>query len=174
MKKSDIKVQPEYFERYINLLEDMRLSEAMDKYGKNLFENDKEKLISAGDKVYAPGKWTVKDILQHLIDTERIFNYRALRFARNDNTILPGFEQDDYAKVSNANKRSLDELLNELEAVRRASIILFESFDDEMLLREGICFDKNISVLAIGFVIAGHTLHHVNVIKEKYLTLINY
>ncbi len=119
MKKSDIKEMPDYFDRYINLLEDMRLSEAMDKYGKNLFDKNKEKLRKVGDKVYAPGKWTVKDILQHLIDTERIFNYRAFTFARNDKTELPGFEENDYAVQTTAGKRSLDELLMEFENVRK-------------------------------------------------------
>lgn len=171
MKKSDIKEKPKYFDRYINLLEDMRLSEAMDKYGKNLFEKDKEKLNKIGDKVYSPGKWTIKDILQHLIDTERIFNYRALTIARNDKLEIPGFEENDYAVETTADKRSLDELLSEYENLRKSTIDLFNSFDENLLMRSGICNDSNISVLAIGFVIAGHAFHHSKIIEERYFPL---
>ncbi|MEO8664672.1 MAG: DinB family protein [Ignavibacteria bacterium] len=172
MKKSDIKVLPEYYIRYINEIEDIELSEALIMFGENLLINDKEKLISIGDKVYEPGKWTVKDIIQHLIDAERIFVYRALRFARNDKTALPGFEENEYAPEAKADKRSIDDLLTEFQILRRSTLHLFESFDNEVLQREGVSTGVNISVLSIGFVIAGHTLHHSNVIREKYFPLI--
>ena len=172
MTKSEISFMPEYFDRYINLVEDIELKEALNKYGPEMFLKEKINLENIGDRVYAAGKWTVKDILQHLIDTERIFNYRALRFARNDKTILPGFDENIYADVSDANNRSLDDLLNEYVAVRQSAIALFGSFDKKMLNSEGVCFDKNISVLSIGFVLAGHPLHHLNVIKERYYPLI--
>jgi len=118
---------------------------------------------------YAEGKWTIKEILVHIIDDERIYAYRALCFARNDKTELPGFEQDDYALFSNANERSIENILNEYEAVRNATITLFESFDEAALLRKGIANKNKATVRALGYHLAGHELHHINIIKEKYL-----
>lgn len=118
---------------------------------------------------YAEGKWTIKEILAHLIDDERIYAYRALRFARNDQTELPGFEQDAYAVESGANERSLDELLEEIAAVRKSTIALFNSFDDRVLTRHGVASGNVMSVRAIAYHIAGHELRHLNMIKERYL-----
>ena len=172
MKKISITVLPEFYDRYINETDDLDLSETLESYSVNLIIEDKDKLISLGNKVYETGKWTVKDILQHLIDCERIFCYRALRISRNDKTPLPGFEENEYIPEAKTDRRTIDELIFELDSVRKTVILLFNSFDDEMLLRAGMCSGKNISVLAIGFTIAGHMLHHVNVIKEKYNTLL--
>jgi hypothetical protein len=171
MKKSEIKVLPEYYDTYINKVEDIELKEALNNFGPNLLEVEKGNLISIGDKVYAPGKWTIKEIMQHLIDSERVFNYRALCFARNDKTELPGYEENDYAVESNANVRSIEDLLNEFTNLRKSTIDLFSSFDEAMLMKEGFCFSKNVSVLALGFIMAGHTQHHFNVMKEKYFNL---
>jgi len=171
MKKSAINPMPEFFDRYINLVEDIDIHEAMKKYAFKLNGEDVESLKRLGDKTYAPDKWTVKDILQHMIDTERIQAYRALRFARNDQSILPGFDEQVYGAEANASKRSVVDLLDELIYVRQSNILLFRSFDNTMLLREGICFKVTISVLALGFVIVGHGIHHMNVIKEKYYPL---
>lgn len=118
---------------------------------------------------YAEGKWTIKEIMAHLIDDERIYVYRALRFARNDQTELPGFEQDDYAVESGANERSLDNLLEEFAAVRRSTIALFNSFDDRVLTRSGVASGNVMSVRAIAYHLAGHELRHMNMIKERYL-----
>lgn len=171
MKKSEIVTMPEYFDSYINLVDDINLNEALNTYGPDMFQKEKNNFEQVGDRIYSPGKWTIKDIIQHLIDTERIFAYRALRFARNDDTVLPGFDENYYGNVSQTNDRKLDDLLYEFNCVRLSSIALFNSFNNEMLQRSGICFDKNISVLAIGFVLAGHPLHHFNVIKERYYHL---
>lgn len=171
MKQSDIKSMPEYFDRYIKSVEDIELTDALSKYSVKLFYPYLEKLTETGNKTYAPGKWTVKDILQHLIDSERVFCYRALRFARNDKTELPGYDENKFASEALADLRTLEDMLKEMDSVRKSSIELFGSFSDKMLMRDGICFNKNISVLAIGFVIAGHTFHHFNFIKENYLTL---
>ncbi len=173
MKKSDLKILPEHYGMYINEVDDVELSEALIKYGEDLLINDKEKLIRLGDKAYAPEKWSVKDIIQHLIDAERIFDYRALRFARNDKTVLPGFEENEYVPQANANKRSISDLLNEFRALRSSTLDLFESFDREMLEKEGVSTGVDISVLSIGFAIAGHTYHHVKVIREKYFPLLD-
>ncbi len=171
MKKSDIKKMPVYYDRYINLLNDIDLTEALKQYGPNLLTEIRQSLIRTGDKVYSPGKWTVKEIIQHLIDSERVFTYRSLRFARNDKTELPGYDENAFAAESNAGKRDLDDMLTEFELVRKTTLCLFESFDENMLNRDGVCSNKKISVLALGFVMAGHVLHHVNVIREKYISL---
>lgn len=121
------------------------------------------------DYRYAEGKWTIKDILQHLIDAERVFAYRALCFARNDKTELPGFEEDDYVIEANANKRSIQDLLTELLIVRQSSLALFKSFNDEQLMRIGTASNNPMSVRALGFIIIGHQNHHQRVFEERYL-----
>lgn len=118
---------------------------------------------------YAPGKWTVKEVLAHVVDDERIYAYRALRFARNDETELPGFEQDAYALHSGANRRTVDSLLREFAAVRRSTVALFDSFDEEALARSGVADGKRSTVRALVYHIAGHELRHFNIIKERYL-----
>ncbi len=172
MKRSDIKTMPATPSTYIQEVDDIEVLEALEKYGKKFILSERDKLLQVGDKVYAPGKWTVRDIIQHLIDTERVFSYRAMRYARNDKTLLPGFEENDYAVTAEASKRSLDDLLNEFCTVRESTVRLFKSFTDEMLMREGKIPSGDISVLAIGFTITGHTIHHFSILKEKYYPLI--
>jgi len=121
------------------------------------------------DYSYAKGKWTIKDIIQHLIDSERIFSYRALRFARNDNTELPGFDENLYASTANGSERKLQEMLTELALVRQSTIMLFRSFSPDDLLKAGIASGNNVSVRALGFIIIGHQNHHIKVFKERYL-----
>ncbi|TDE49114.1 DinB family protein [Flavobacterium sp. GT3P67] len=118
---------------------------------------------------YAEGKWTIKDITQHLIDAERIFAYRSLRISRNDKTPLPGFEENDYVENTNANERSIQDLLTEFSAVRQSTILLYKSFSDEQLKRIGVASNKEISVRALGFVTIGHQKHHQKVFQERYL-----
>lgn len=125
----------------------------------------KEKLLHR----YAPGKWTIKEILAHIVDDERIYSYRALRFARNDRTELPGFDQDEYARYSGANGRDLEGILNEFAAVRHSTITLFNSFSDDALLRSGIASGNIMSVRAAAYHIAGHEMRHLNIIRERYL-----
>ncbi|MGI9544207.1 MAG: DinB family protein [Cyclobacteriaceae bacterium] len=121
------------------------------------------------DYRYAEGKWSIKEVISHLADSERIFVNRALRFARNDTTPLPGFEQNDYVPQSNASQRSLTDIVNEFAAIRSATIPLFQSFTKEMWNRSGIASGGEITVRAIGFVIAGHEQHHQNILEERYL-----
>jgi uncharacterized damage-inducible protein DinB len=118
---------------------------------------------------YAEGKWTIKEILVHITDDERIYAYRSLRFARKDSTELPGFEQEEYAANSGANGRSIESILHEFETVRKSTISLFENFTEEMFTRSGIANGYNVSVRALGYHIAGHEKHHINIIKERYL-----
>ena len=118
---------------------------------------------------YEEGKWTPKEVLQHLMDTERVFSYRALRFARNDKTALVGFEQDDFVLHSDANDRTLDSLLTEYNAVREATISFYSGLTDEVLPKVGTASGSNLSVRAAGFITAGHDLHHIQIIQERYL-----
>ncbi|WP_309642301.1 DinB family protein [Flavobacterium sp.] len=122
------------------------------------------------DYRYAEGKWTIKDILLHLIDAERIFAYRALRFARKDATPLASFDENIYVDVAHANNRSIQDLLTELAVVRQATLSLFKSFSDENLMQVGIASNNPMSVRALGFVIIGHQNHHQRVFEERYLS----
>lgn len=124
----------------------------------------KEKLMYR----YAADKWMIKEVLVHIIDDERIYAYRALRFARNDQTELPGFEQDDYARYSNANERSLKSILQEYAAVRKATIALFANLSEDAFMRTGVANNHSVSVRALAYHIAGHELHHLNLIKQRY------
>jgi hypothetical protein len=117
---------------------------------------------------YAPGKWNIKEVLVHIMDTERIFAYRALRIARNDKTPLPGYEQDDYVPASNASGRTITDIIEEYDAVRKATLTLFHSFSEEDFTKTGIANNHAVSVRALAYQIAGHELHHLNVIKERY------
>lgn len=121
------------------------------------------------DYAYATGKWTIKDILLHIIDTERIFAYRVLRIARNDATPMVGFDQDDYVDAGHAKDRTLESLIKEYSAVRQATISLFDSFSDNTLKLLGEASGSNISVRAIGYIITGHENHHNQIIKDRYL-----
>ena len=171
MKPSDL--QPEefagHFATYINqvsseytLIEELEIS--VHRFIKFVQHIPMDKF----DYRYAEGKWIIKDIIQHLIDAERIFGYRALRFARNDKTELPGFEENDYVDYANANKRSIQDLLSELAVVRQATLSLFKSFSNEELVRIGIASNKPMSVRALGFIIIGHQNHHQRVFEERY------
>jgi hypothetical protein len=122
-----------------------------------------------GDFAYAPGKWTIKEVLGHIIDTERIMAYRALRIARNDNTAIPGFDQDDYVMHSRYEARSLASLADEFEAVRKSNLFLFDSFSNDELLRLGTASEKTVSVRALGYIIVGHIKHHARILEERYL-----
>jgi uncharacterized damage-inducible protein DinB len=118
---------------------------------------------------YAPGKWSIKELMVHVIDSERIFTYRALCIARGDQSPLPGFEQNDYVPLSKATERSADSIIREYQAVRNATVELFTHFDDEMLARMGTASGMPVSALALGFIVAGHELHHLSILKERYL-----
>ncbi len=121
------------------------------------------------DYRYAPDKWTIKDILQHIIDAERVFCYRALCFARKDATNFPGFDENEYALQTDANSRSIIDLLTELSALRQATILLFKTFSEEKLLQSGMANNNIMSVRALGFVVIGHQNHHQRVFEERYL-----
>lgn len=158
-----------YYATYIAKATHQNIVEGLEQ-GKNDFKNfvstiPEEKWTFA----YDTGKWTVVEVLQHLIDSERIFAYRALRFARNDKTPLMGFEQDDYVPNSNANTYSISEVRADFEAVRNSSITLYKGFTPEMLSRIGEASNSPMSARALGYILMGHQIHHFEVIKERYL-----
>lgn len=172
MLKSQITQLPEYFDRYISYVPELDVINALEKYGIDYLHKEKETFRELGHQVYSPGKWTLRDILQHIIDTERVFSYRALRFARNDSTSLPGFDENLFAANAHASARKLDDLLDEFDLVRQSTIALYKSFNDDILQQEGFVFKSNISVLALGFTMVGHVIHHMEVIRERYYPLI--
>lgn len=118
---------------------------------------------------YAPGKWTIREMLGHMIDAERIFDHRALVIAREDPTPLPAFDEDKYALASRSDSRTLSELLAEMEIVRKSTIALFSSFDAQALSRRGIANNFEISVRTLAFIAAGHERHHVDILRTRYL-----
>jgi hypothetical protein len=121
------------------------------------------------DYRYAPAKWTVKEVVGHLVDTEWVFTYRALRFARSDGTPLPGMDQDQFMAEANFEDRSLQSLVDEFRNLRSANLSLFESFDEGILDKTGMASDCTFTVRAILYIIAGHQIHHINILKERYL-----
>ena len=122
-----------------------------------------------GDYRYEDGKWSIKEVVGHVIDAERMFGYRAHCFARQDPARLPSFDQDDYAKNSNASERTLAELVDELRAVRASNVALFRGLTDTMWLKRGVGSGCEFTVRALAYIIVGHELHHRRVIEERYL-----
>lgn len=119
---------------------------------------------------YAPGKWSIKEVLAHMIDCERIFQYRALRIARNDKTPLPPFEENDYAPQSFADERGYEDIMDEYEAVRMSTLTLFHGLTDVAATRSTMVNNQEVTVRAIAYMIAGHELHHINILRERYLS----
>jgi uncharacterized damage-inducible protein DinB len=160
-----------YFEQYLKLVLNQEKSIGYWLYRSQKYFDETLRVLpeEKGNFVYATGKWTLKELIQHIVDTERIFCYRALSFARNDNTELPGFDQDIFIDFCNANSRDYYDLLDEMQTLRKSTIQLFESFTDEALLRKGVASNNKISVRALGYLFSGHQMHHLNVVKERYL-----
>jgi uncharacterized damage-inducible protein DinB len=154
---------------YIQALENVELFEELEISLHTFIKFVQNIPLDKFDYSYAEGKWTIKEIIQHVIDTERIFAYRALRISRNDKTPLPGFEENEYAVNTDAKKRSIQDLLTEFSAVRHSNLLMFKSFSDEQLARIGTASENTISVRAIGFIIIGHQKHHQKVFEERYL-----
>lgn len=171
MKASDLNPgeYSSYFGTYISQSGDKELVPSLEKglaAMRLFYESIPEEKM---EQAYAEGKWTIKELLLHIIDAERVFAYRALRFARGDKTDLPGFEQDDYVMTSEANSRSKESLIDEYKAVRSSTIALFKSFNDKMIREIGSANNIPTSAAAMGFVILGHENHHVKIIQERYL-----
>jgi hypothetical protein len=160
---------PSFYHRYIKAVPETELLPALQHASDVLWAviND-----LPGDRHvfrYAEDKWTVKEVVQHVVDAERVFSYRALRFGRNDDTPLPGFDEDRYTPEARCNMRGLHAIMREHDAVRQASIELFKSLDDIALQRFGLANNNRISVRGLGWVIAGHAQHHARILRERYL-----
>jgi len=159
----------EYYHKYINLAINDDLKTALEKHQTELSSFLKDIPKKKWNYRYAEGKWSIKEVVQHIIDAERVFTYRALCFARKDQTPLPSFDENIFAANSKAEDRSKKELLKELRTVQDSSAQLFGSFDEEQLNQSGIASDKPTYVKGIAYIVVGHSLHHKNILEERYL-----
>jgi hypothetical protein len=163
---------PQYFDRYINLVDDVELTRAFDQSVRQLDTLDRRLLTRLDKKRYAPGKWTVKESLQHVIDWERILSYRTLLFARKEGSVPQSVDGDLLAANMKADRRTIDVLVDELKVTRLSTRAMFEGFDDEALQYTGTNWKYEVPVLAMGFTIVGHQIHHLRIIEEKYYPLL--
>lgn len=167
MNKPESDEYAEYYGKYVSRVDGdvLPILDAQPAELRSMFEGIPEK---KGTYAYESGKWTLKEVLSHLIDCERVFAYRMLRIARGDKTPIEGFEQDDYIATSNANDRSFADLLDEFDLQRRSNILFIRNLSDEAGRRLGTASDSTVSARAIVYMLAGHVLHHVAVLKERY------
>ena len=158
-----------YYEKYISLIEEGELLNALERQPSELRSLlnglDEEK----GKYAYADGKWSIKEVLSHLVDGERIFGYRVLRISRGDETPIEGFEQDGYIENSHANERSFEDLLEELSLQRNANLRMLKNLREDGWKRLGTASQSPVSVRALAFIMAGHVRHHINILKAQYL-----
>lgn len=169
MIRPDLTSVPPFYQGYVNHVKDQDLMDALISSNQVMLQVVRAILESQGTYRYAEGKWSIKELLCHVIDAERIFAYRALRFARNDKTPLAGFEENDYAPQANANGRTIKQIADEMERLRATTIDLYSSFTGDMLLRVGAANNTSISVLNLGYIVAGHETHHRIVLEQRYL-----
>jgi uncharacterized damage-inducible protein DinB len=158
-----------YYEKYVSLVPTGDITETLQTQSAETLALLRSVPEESASSRYEPGKWSVKEVVGHVIDTERIFAYRALRFARGDQTPLPGYEQDDYVRAANFDARTLAALADDFERVRAATLALLRSLDAEAWQRRGTANDNEVSVRALAHIIAGHELHHVGILRERYL-----
>jgi hypothetical protein len=157
-----------YFEKYTSLVKEENLNQAFQRQEATLEEFYNKVSEEKSMYAYAEGKWTLKEMLQHMIDTERIFSYRALAIARKETATLPGFDENIYADNSEANKRTWTSLVEEMEAVRKATQLMFGSFTDTMLNNIGKFSSAEGSPNTLGFICVGHVYHHIKIAEERY------
>ncbi len=168
MPRPDLAQVPDHFHVYINQAPGEDVSAVLASSGKDILEWLQALPEEKRDHRYAPEKWTIREVVQHLLDAERIFAYRALCFARKDATSLPSFDENSYADHSKASTRTWEELLEEFRLVRAANEIMFSSFDEEQLETAGVANNRSMQVRAVGFTMAGHVYHHLRILKERY------
>jgi uncharacterized damage-inducible protein DinB len=171
MNSSNLPVHeyPNFYTAYISTLDNVQLFEDLEISVHEFIKFVQNIPMDKFDYRYADAKWTIKEIIQHLIDSERIFAYRALRFSRADKTPLPSFDENQYVSNTNATHRSIQDLLTEMAVVRQATLSLFKSFNPDQLEFMGNASGKDVSVRAIGFIIIGHQKHHQKIFQERYL-----
>ena len=171
MGNSETKENPAFLEYVYQLTEGTNLTEALELSLKQIDDIDIAQFNRIGLKTYAEGKWTLHKILQHLIDWERIWCFRAILFARGEGTIPDAHDQEIMGKNSNADELSIERLVNELRVVRQSTIMMFESFNKHILETNCRFFEYQMPLFAIGLTIAAHQIHHLNVIQERYIPL---
>lgn len=159
-----------YYEKYISLVHEGDVLDTLSRQLQESLAFLRGLSEEQADSRYAPEKWSVKEVVGHLIDTERIFGQRAFRFARNDRTPLPAFDQDEYARVANYATRQMGDIANELELVRRSNLALLNSLDEVAWTRRGVANDNEVSVRALAYIMAGHETHHMQIIRTRYLS----
>ncbi len=169
LKKPEAKESADYYKKYIGLVDGNDFLNVLE-----MLMSKTVTFLNALDAAkwnyrYAEGKWSIKEVMLHVLDTERIMTYRALCIARNDKTPLPGFEQDDYIPFMDTENRSPESIIEEYMAVRKATIEMFRYFNDDMLNRIGTASGNPFTPRSLGFVIAGHELHHMSIIRERYI-----
>ena len=169
MIRPEIEKLPDFYKVYVEYVKDMDVMDALRLAGKKVQQLVPYIPEDKGGFRYAEGKWTVKEVIVHMMDAERVFAYRALRFSRNDQTPLSSFDENAYAPEANAHSRDIQQLAREMKRLRETTLDLFASFSPEMLAREGTASNKKISVLHLGYVIAGHDIHHHKILHERYL-----
>jgi hypothetical protein len=169
MARPDLSRVFHFYHRYINQVKEDDLLTAFSNQTTSFLQFLSNIPADKRNYAYAEGKWTIQEVLQHIIDAERVFAYRALCIARQDTTPLPSFDENNYADNAKAGKRKWDDLIEEFKAVRRSTEIMFRSFDNDQLESNGVASGYPTYVLGIGYVMAGHVEHHVAVTKERYL-----
>lgn len=169
MSNVDLSRVPEYYHRYINLAIHDDLQTAFEKHQTELVSFLKDIPKKKWNYRYAEGKWSIKEVVQHIIDAERVFAYRALCFARKDQTPLPSFDENIFAANSKADERSKKDLIKELKTVQESSAQMFNSFDEEQLEQPGVASGKPTYVKGIAYIVLGHVLHHKKILEERYL-----
>lgn len=169
INRPDTSEYPEYYQQYMDLLPADDVLYTLEKHAvdlQHMFSNIDDR---RAEEAYAEGKWTMKELLQHMIDSERIFAYRALCISRGEEASLPGYDENKYAYNSMANIRLLKDMLQEYDLVRRSNLMLFRSFTSEMLDTYGVANGKRVSLRGLIHVMAAHELHHMNILQERYL-----
>ena len=169
MNKPDASEYDPYYENYVSLVRDGDINSTLAVQPAELRKAFGELGEDKGAFAYAPGKWTIKEMLGHLIDGERMFAYRAFRISRGDRTPIEGFEQDGYIENARSNERSFADMLDEFELLRVANTLMFNHMSDADAARFGIANGVEISVRALAYIMAGHVAHHVNILNERYL-----
>ncbi|WP_162053090.1 DinB family protein [Pontibacter pamirensis] len=169
INRPTIEEYPDYYQQYMDLLPEGDILYILEKQGSDLRYMFRKISDERAEEAYAEGKWTMKEVLQHLIDSDRIFGYRALCISRGEEATLPGWDEGKYAYNSLANIRPLESLLDEYELTRRSNMAMFRSFTFEMMNNRGVANGREISLRGLIHVIAAHELHHMHILQTRYL-----
>ena len=169
MKRPEKTEYAEFYGNYVSLVTEDEIVSALENQVGELEKNFSEISEEKGSFAYSEGKWTIKELLGHIIDGERVFSYRALRFSRNDAAPLAGFEENFYVANSNFGNRTLADLVEEFSLLRRSNVIFFKTLSEDAWLRTGVASDNSISVNALAYISVGHVRHHLNILRERYL-----